>query len=137
MRSALLVGFVVSGGVLGGCTTYRDELVRAQNAYEANEHETALALERAIEPDAPYLSRSEQPRYYYLRGMTDFRIGYRAEARHWLAVARAMENDNPGSLPPDWKNRAEETLHTLNTEVYQNGLASLAAHESEAKAKKK
>lgn len=135
MRAALLV--VAGAFVLGGCTTYRDELVRAQNAYEANEHETALALERAIEPDAPYLSRAEQTRYYYLRGMTDFRIGYRAEARHWLAVARAMETDNPGSLPPDWKNRTEETLHTLNTEVYQNGLASLAAHETAAKAKKK
>ncbi len=121
--------------VLGGCTTYRDELVRAQNAYDANEHETALAIERAIEPNAPYLNPSERARYYYLRGMTDFRIGYRSEARHYLAIARAMENENAGALPAEWKTRMNETLLTLNTEVYSSGLASLSTAEVEAPSK--
>jgi hypothetical protein len=121
---------------LAGCTTYRDELVRAQGAYDANEHEMALAIERAIEPNAPYLRPAERTRYFYLRGMTDFRIGYRGEARHYLAIARAMEEENPGALPADWKNRLTETLSTLNTEVYSSGLASLSAHEAEASTKK-
>lgn len=121
---------------LGGCTTYRDELARAQNAYDANEHETALAIERAIEPNAPYLNANERARYYYLRGMTDFRIGYRSEARHYLAIARAMENENVGALPADWKARMNETLATLDTEVYSNGLASLSTNEGEASSKK-
>jgi hypothetical protein len=117
---------------LSGCTTYRDELVRAQSAYEANDHDTALAIERAIEPNAPYLNGGERTRYFYLRGMTDFRLGYRAEARHYLAVARAMESENPGALPTDWKARLNETLTTLDTEVYASGLEALSAHEVEA-----
>lgn len=131
-----VTAFVAVGAVfalgLSGCTTYRDELVRAQNAYEANEHEKALALERAIEPNAPYLNNSERTRYFYLRGMTDFRIGYRGEARHYLAIARAMEVENPGALPTDWKTRMNETLSTLNTEVYSSGLASLSGNEAAA-----
>lgn len=138
MAAVVGAGAVFALG-LSGCTTYRDELVRAQNAYEANEHEKALALERAIEPNAPYLNASERTRYFYLRGMTDFRIGYRGEARHYLAIARAMEVENPGALPADWKNRMNETLSTLNTEVYSSGLASLSGQETgtEAAASKK
>ena len=128
---------VVSLASLAGCTTYRDELVRAQGAYDANEHEMALAIERAIEPNAPLLHPGERTRYYYLRGMTDFRIGYRAEARHYLAIARAMEEENPGALPTDAKNRMTETLATLNTEVYSSGLAVLSAHEVESSSTKK
>ncbi len=129
MAAVVGVGAIFALG-LSGCTTYRDELVRAQNAYEANEHEKALALERAIEPNAPYLNASERTRYFYLRGMTDFRIGYRGEARHYLAIARAMEVENPGALPADWKNRMDETLSTINTEVYSSGLASLSGAEA-------
>jgi len=140
MRSAALLSILVLS-LVQGCTTYRDELSRAQNAYDANEHERALALTRAIEPNAPYLTVPERARYYYLRGMTDFRIGYRAEARHYLALARAIESETPGALPTDSKNRMDETLGTLNTEVYASGISALSAHEGEAaaptKAKKK
>lgn len=139
MRSAALFSLLALTA-LQGCTTYRDELSRAQNAYDASEHERALALARAIEPNAPYLTVPERARYYYLRGMTDFRIGYRAEARHYLALARAIEVATPGSLPTDSKNRMDETLGTLNTEVYASGISALSAHEGEVaptKAKKK
>lgn len=134
-----LLGLVAVSS-LGACTTYRDELTRAQSAYDANDHDAALALSRAIAPNVAELRPAEQTRYYYLRGMASFRVGFRAEARHYLAVARAMEAESSGALPTDWKNRMEETLSTLNTDVYTNGLESLASAEDEAahrKAKKK
>ena len=127
--------FVLSAVGLMACTTYRDELTRAQTAYDANDHETALALTRAIEPNAPLLRPSEQAKYYYLRGMANFRIGFRAEARHNLAMAREINGDT-GALPSDWKNRMDEILATLNTEVYDNGLSTLTAQENEQAAKR-
>ncbi|MEO6419625.1 MAG: hypothetical protein ABIP39_09480, partial [Polyangiaceae bacterium] len=73
-----------------------------------------------------HLSAQERAEYSYLRGMTDFRIGYKADARHWLALAKAMEDQSPGTLPGDWKPRMEEALTALNEEVYGGGIASLS-----------
>ena len=111
---------------LVGCATYHDELTRGQNAYEKNDHEKALAIFRALEPDQAHFDDTEEARYAYLRGMTDYRIGYRADARHWLVVAKAIEDKNPEVLPPDWKNRMVNTLTELNNEVFGGGMRALA-----------
>lgn len=135
MRLARWFG-LVGIPLLVGCTTYRDELVRAQSAYDANNHELALALTRAVDPNLGLLTAEERVRYAYLRGMSNFHIGFRAEARHYLALARALENEHRGALPNDWKSRLDEALGTLNTEVYQSGIASLSLQEAELSAKK-
>ena len=76
---------------LTGCTTYQDELARSQRAFEHADYERALAIFRALEPDVgKQFSLQEQAQYAYLRGMTDFRVGYKVDARHWLAVAHAL-----------------------------------------------
>lgn len=103
------------------CATYTDELSRGQAAYEKNEYERALATFRALEPDQRHLQTSDQARYAYLRGMTDYRIGYKADARHWLAVAKALEEQQPKSLPSDWKSRLNDALTELNDEVFAAG----------------
>ncbi len=126
MRSALVL--VLSLGALSvtGCATFHEDLQRGQQAYEANSHERALAVLRNLEPDIAHLTSQERAEYSYLRGMTDFRIGYKADARHWLALAKAMEDQSPGTLPGDWKPRMEEALTSLNEEVYGSGIASLS-----------
>ena len=73
------------------------------------------------------LPQSEQAHYAYLRGMTDHRIGYKAEARHWLAIARAFDEQSPGILPTDWKQRTTETLAELDGVVQTQGYAALKA----------
>ncbi|HEX7668073.1 MAG TPA: hypothetical protein VF395_00750 [Polyangiaceae bacterium] len=103
---------------LSGCSTYRDHLNRGQRLYDENEYEHALSLWRSLEPDMDSLSFNDQARYAYLRGMTDFRLGFRPDARHWLAVAKAIEQDHPGGLSAEWKARTEESLNDLNKEVY-------------------
>jgi hypothetical protein len=57
--------------------------------------------------------------------MNDFRIGYRSDARHWLMIAKALEDKTPGQLPPDWTPRLDEALGELNEEVYAGGAESL------------
>lgn len=112
---------------LAGCATYRDELVRSQQAFELNQHERSLALLRDLEPDVGRLATPERAQYAYLRGMTDYRLGYRAEARHWLAIARSYEEASPGVLPTDWKARTATALEELNEIVQTEGLAALAS----------
>ncbi len=112
---------------LSACTTYRDALGRSQIAFQKNEYEQSLGLLRALEPDVGHLTAAEQAQYAYLRGMTDFRIGHRSDARHWLALARAHDDASPGTLPVDWKSRMNEALGELDAVVHADGYAGLAA----------
>lgn len=103
---------------LSACSTYRDHLNRGQRLYDENEYEHALALFRSIEPDTDSLSFNDQARYAYLRGMTDYRLGFRPDARHWLAIAKAVDQDHPGGLSAEWKSRTEDALNDLNKEIF-------------------
>jgi hypothetical protein len=111
----------------GACATYREDLNRGQRLYEQNEFERSLAIWRYLEEDFDSLSYNDQARYAYLRGMTDYRLAggkggqdaaYRANARHWLALAKAIEQQHRGGLSEQWKQRLEEALGDLNSEVY-------------------
>lgn len=108
------------------CSTYSDCLGRGRKAFDAGEHERALAIFRSMQNDIGELSMPERALYGYLRGMTDYRIGYHAEARHWLALAAETEKETPGSLPPDMSKRLVETLSDLNEQVYEQGVTSLS-----------
>ncbi len=108
--------------LLFGCNTYREHLVRGQRYYQENKYEQALAIWRVLELDMEALSSGDQARYAYLRGMTDYRLGYRADARHWLAIARAIEKEYPGGLSPDWQKHADSALADLNQDVFGTSL---------------
>lgn len=107
-------------GALGsvGCQNYRDQLQRGQGYYEQNQYESALAIWRNLERDQSALTRPEMVRYCYLRGMTDFRLGYRDDARYWLGLAKASTPKGTPALLPDETKRLEETLGELNQEVF-------------------
>jgi hypothetical protein len=124
------LGLLLAGSssvALIACATYGNDLATGQRAFEQSEHERALAIFRALEPDIGRLSLVERAHYAYLRGMTDYRIGYRSEARHWLALASALDQKTPGSLPPDWEKRMSESLKELNEEVYSGGISLLSS----------
>ena len=129
MRSVLASLSLV---LVTSCATYHDELMRGQLDYEKNDHERALAVFRALEADQSQFDVTEEAHYAYLRGMTDYRIGYRADARHWLMVAKAVDEKNPDALPADWKTRLNTTLKELNEEVYGGGIAALTNDKTKA-----
>lgn len=123
------------------CATYRQDLERARIHYNANQYEPALALFRVLEPDIDSFSEAEKTQYAYLRGMTDYRLsgmanqgttvadpkkGFRDNARHWLAVAIAIEKKTPGGLNADEKQRLRDALDDLNHDVY-GGAEALAS----------
>lgn len=132
-----------------GCQTYRQDLDRAQQHYEQNRYEAALALFRVLEPDTDSLSAVERSNYAYLRGMTDYRLAslaksgsgladpkksFRMNSRHWLGVAAAIDKTTPGSLTDDQKQRLGEALKDLNEDVYggaDSASADASAEEGE------
>lgn len=114
---------------LVGCSTYRSELHRGQRYYEENDYEAALALWRVLEPNQSGLTADERVRYFYFRGMTDYRLGYRADARYWLSLARAGERLTPASLPAEYKLRLEETLEDLSGDLVADQPAEGAPSE--------
>lgn len=126
MRARFLVGALPLAMLLG-CATYHDDLVRGERAFEDNQHEQALAIFRGLERDTSHLDPPERARYYYLRGMTDYRIGYKADARHWLMLAQAAETAMPGTLPDDWKQRMGDAVKELDGQTYDDGFASLSS----------
>jgi lipoprotein NlpI len=123
VSTALALGLVA----VVGCATNRDQLARSQSAFDLNEHDRALALLRDLELAFTRLDKHERAQYTYLRGMTDYRIGHRADARYWLGLAMAYEDAAPGTLAADWKARAKEALAEMNATVEQGDLAALAA----------
>jgi hypothetical protein len=139
MRTPRLFGSIALaalGVAVSACSTYRDDLARSQHAFEENQHERTLAILRMLEPDTSHLDTSERARYAYLRGMTDYRIGYKADARHWLAVAKAMDEKTPGLIPADWRTRLDQALGELDTQVWSAGMESLGVAVAANSAKK-
>lgn len=118
MRKVGYLNFLWLALLLGACVSYREDLNRGQRLYEENQYERALAIFRELERDTDSLSREDQARYAYLRGMTDYRLGFRPHARYWLAVAKAVEQQHAGGLSPDWKERMTSSLDELNQDVY-------------------
>jgi glycine/D-amino acid oxidase-like deaminating enzyme len=106
---------------LTSCVTYTEELNRGQRYFQANEYERALAIWRILENDIDSLSPIDRTRYTYLRGMTDYRMSLRADARHWLSLARAYEQAVPGGIEESWRERMKEALRDLDSDVYGGG----------------
>lgn len=120
-RGALLIAIAT----LAGCATYHDQLARGQAAFEQSKYEQSLGLLRDLEHDMSHLSQPEQAQYAYIRGMSDYRMGYRSDARHWLALARAYDENSPGVLPSDWKARIGEAMTEMDQVVYEEGASAL------------
>jgi hypothetical protein len=115
---AQAAAFVSSFVAIAACATYGSSLARGQRAFEDGDLERSLAIFRVLEGDLDHLSLSERAQYAYLRGTVDFRMGYRADARHWLALGDALEAQTPGSLPAEWTERLRSSLHDLDEEVF-------------------
>jgi hypothetical protein len=105
------------------CATYQTELNQGIKYYESNEHEKSLAIFRVLEPDIDSLKPDERARYYYFRGMTDYRLNNEkydvsADARHWLGLAAVSEADVPNSLTNRQIGLMCEALGELNRKAY-------------------
>lgn len=86
---------------------------RAEVSYEAARYEDTLVWLRDLEDDAPSMDVEMRARYFYLRGMTEYRLGHRSDALHYLAVAREVAGDQGSGLRPEWRQIMDTTLAEL------------------------
>ncbi len=100
------------------CAGERAALLRGQAYYEDNQFERALAVWRNLELRQAELSPSDFARYAYLRGMTDYRLGFHLDARHWLGLARVAQQQYPSALDTAWSSRLDSALSDLNRRVF-------------------
>jgi hypothetical protein len=96
-----------------GCTSPGTDLRSAQDLYRDARYEQAAAWLDALEPELQTMSSAERARFYYLRGMSAFRLGQRADALHYLALAQVLFADAPDDIPPPWRPVLERTLEAL------------------------
>ena len=142
MRSTLLIALSVA--MLGSfsCSTYTSDLDRAEKHFQAQQYANALALFRVLEPDIDSYNPANRARYAYFRGMNDYRLSgqkpgvfvnenttptavesaYRRNARYWIGVAQALEQETPGSLRPEWKDDAASAMRDLNQDIFGIGV---------------
>lgn len=111
-------GALVVFALLLGCGGERAALLRGQRYYEDNQFERALSVWRALERHEPSLTPAGFARYAYLRGMTDYRLGFHADARHWLGLAKVSEQQHPGGLEGVWLPRLDGALADLDRESF-------------------
>lgn len=106
---------LVAAGALGAvsCASLRDDMARAEEAYTATRYDHAVVWLDDLEASSPDMPLEMRARFYYLRGMTAYRLQDRDDALHYLAVAREVGGDDEEALPPEWRATLERTLTEL------------------------
>jgi hypothetical protein len=113
MHVRLVAQVLFVGVCLGACGAASAELRRAEQSYEQARYENALSWLADMEPSAPTLSREERARYFYVRGMTEYRLGHRPEALYYLAVAREIAGDDGDGLRGEQQELMARTITEL------------------------
>lgn len=100
--------------LLAGCTTRGDDLRRAQRAFKAARYEDVEVWLFDLEPEVGRMELEERARYYYLAGMSAYRMGHRARARHALALCREESMRlSDEALPEQWRHNMNVALAEL------------------------
>lgn len=115
MRSLLLAPVLVLL-LSAGCAQLRDNMSRAEDHYAAARYDHAERWWAELEPEVGGMSLDMRTRYYYLRGMTAFRLQKRFDARHYLAIARELNGDDGAVLGSSWTATLQRTLDELGVD---------------------
>jgi hypothetical protein len=97
---------------IASCTGRQDDLRRAQMAFSAARYEDVEVWLNELEPELGRMTVEERATYYYLAGMSAFRIGHRAAAKHALALCREESLRVP-SFPEQWLHNMHVALDEL------------------------
>ncbi|HJK95330.1 MAG TPA: hypothetical protein RMH85_18455 [Polyangiaceae bacterium LLY-WYZ-15_(1-7)] len=99
--------------LLLGCNQLRDDLRRAEVDYERAQYEHAEVWLLDLEEDVADLDPPGRAKFYFLRGMTAYRLGHRTDALHYLALARETAGERGTGLRDVWRSSLEGTLREL------------------------
>lgn len=110
MRALALILSILS---LAACGQLREDLRKAEADYDAARYENALVWLDDLERDTPAMDEQMRARFYYLRGMTAYRLNRRTDALHYLALAREVAGEQGTGLREQWRSALEGTLEEL------------------------
>ena len=110
MKAMTLVAWVV---LVASCAQLREDLRKAEADYDAARYENAVVWLDDLERDTPSMDEQMRARFYYLRGMTAYRLNRRTEALHYLALAREVAGEQGVGLREQWRSTLEGTLEEL------------------------
>ena len=97
-----------------GCAALRDDMQRAEDSYEQARYDDSLVWLGDLEDDTPHMDVDMRARFYYLRGMTSYRLGHRDDALHYLALAREVAGEETSrALRPEQRQTMTRTLDEL------------------------
>ncbi len=104
---------VIAFACLGACAATASEMRRAEEAYEQARFDAARTWLVDLEDRAPSMDETTRARYFYLRGMAEYRLGHRLEALHYLEVARELAGEQGRPLREEQRQLLASTLETL------------------------
>ncbi|WP_053235332.1 hypothetical protein [Sandaracinus amylolyticus] len=110
MRRPLAVIFALA---LGACAATSSEMRRAEEAYDQARFDAARTWLVDLEDIAPSMDEPMRARYFYLRGMAEYRLGHRLEALHYLEVAHEIAGENGRGLREEQRDLLARTRAEL------------------------
>jgi hypothetical protein len=116
-----------------GCATLSNDLVQAESAYEEAKYDEAEVWLADIGSDVAKLDREHRTRFYYVRGMTAYRLGRRDDALHFLALAREEAGGVQSShMSQEKRQIMDRTLAELTPHTATHHANSAAGESGEA-----
>ncbi|MCA9528821.1 MAG: hypothetical protein KC543_01650 [Myxococcales bacterium] len=96
-----------------GCATVGSDIAHARRAYEQARYENALVWLEPLDRDVGAMRPDDRARYFYLRGMSEYRLGRPRDAAHYLALAREADAAAGHPLSPAWRRALDRALTSL------------------------
>jgi hypothetical protein len=112
-RRSIGLASILAVLLLGGCAALKDDMQQAESAFDAAQYDDSLVWLQDLEPDATDMDVDMRARFYYLRGMTAYRLGNRPDALHYLALAREVAGERNDGLRPEWGTAMTRTITEL------------------------
>ncbi len=96
-----------------GCAALRDDMRRAETAFDEARYEQVDVWLTDLEPHVAEMDKPTRARFYFLRGTTAHRLGQAREARHYLALSREEATKDGLGLRTEWRITLDKLLAEL------------------------
>jgi len=116
MRVLILVALVM---VLSACAALRDDMRRAEDAFDQARYEQVEVWLSDLELSVADMDRPMRARFYYLRGTSAYRLGDTRRARHFLALCREEAEEQGLGLRSEWRVNLDKLQREI--EINRNG----------------
>ena len=96
-----------------GCSALSDDLERARLLYKEAHYEAGTEWLVELESMTGTMTSVQRASFYYLRGMTAYRLGQRQDALHYLALAAELQRRDAELVRRQWRPVLARTLAEL------------------------